>query len=102
MLVVFGMGRGSWENTNKAVIADLYVDTPEQSTSAFANVNFSGGISGAFAYLIFGLCSRGVMATIVVVIAILAIAGYGQAMTLHGRILERQYAYNKQEDPIEA
>ena len=50
LLVVFGMGRGAWENTNKAVIADLYADTPEQSTSAFANVNFSGGISGAFAY----------------------------------------------------
>ncbi len=103
LLIVFGMGRGSWENTNKAVIADLYTDTPEQSTSAFANVNFSGGISGAFAYLVFGLCSRTVMATIVVVIAVLAIAGYMQAMTLHNRIREYQAAFEKQqEDPIEA
>ena len=102
LLVVFGMGRGAWENTNKAVIADLYADTPEQSTSAFANVNFSGGISGAFAYLIFGVCSRTVMASIVVGTAALAIAGYTQAISLHSRIKEQMAAYERKEDPIEA
>ncbi|KAJ1440918.1 hypothetical protein B484DRAFT_128854 [Ochromonadaceae sp. CCMP2298] len=27
-LIVYGTGRGTWENTNKAVIADLYIHTP--------------------------------------------------------------------------
>lgn len=34
------------ENTNKAVIADLFVTTPEHSTSAFAAIAFFNGFAG--------------------------------------------------------
>jgi len=101
-LMVFGMGRGAWENTNKAVIADLYVDAPHLSTSAFANVNFNSGISGAFAYVVFEYAGRNVMSTVVVVSAVLAMGGFYQAMVLNADQLEQKNDSERSEDPIEA
>ena len=45
-LVVYGIGRGTWENTNKAVIADLFADTPDLTTAAFASISFFNGLAG--------------------------------------------------------
>lgn len=45
-LIIYGIGRGTWENTNKAVIADLYSETPELSTAAFASISFFNGLAG--------------------------------------------------------
>lgn len=45
-LIIYGIGRGTWENTNKAVIADLYADTPDLSTAAFASIAFFNGLAG--------------------------------------------------------
>ena len=47
-LVVYGVGRGTWENTNKAVIADLFSDTPDLSTAAFASISFFNGLAGKY------------------------------------------------------
>jgi hypothetical protein len=44
--VIYGIGRGTWESTNKAVIADLYVDTPSATTAAFASISFFNGLAG--------------------------------------------------------
>ena len=45
-LIIYGIGRGTWENTNKAVVADLYTETPDLSTSAFASIAFFNGLAG--------------------------------------------------------
>ena len=47
-LIIFGIGRGTWENTNKAIVADLYTETPDLSTSAFASIAFFNGLAGMF------------------------------------------------------
>ena len=39
--------RGTWENTNKAVVADFFAETPDFSTSAFAAISFSNGFAGS-------------------------------------------------------
>ena len=61
------MGRGTWENTNKAVVADVYTDTPELSTAAFAAISFSNGLAGAIGYFTFAEASRLTMAGLVMV-----------------------------------
>lgn len=50
-LVVYGIGRGTWENTNKAVIADLFVNTPDLTTAAFASISFFNGLAGTIHFL---------------------------------------------------
>jgi hypothetical protein len=45
-LVIYGVGRGTWENTNKAVIADLFAKTPDLTASAFASISFFNGLAG--------------------------------------------------------
>jgi hypothetical protein len=46
-LIVYGAGRGTWENTNKAVIADLFAKTPDLTASAFASISFFNGLAGS-------------------------------------------------------
>jgi hypothetical protein len=46
-LIVYGVGRGTWENTNKAVIADLFAKTPDLTASAFASISFFNGLAGS-------------------------------------------------------
>lgn len=75
-LVIYGMGRGTWENTNKAVIADLFVEMPDLSTSAFAAISFSNGLAAAIGYFTFSYMSRLQMAGLVMGTALAAIASY--------------------------
>jgi len=82
-LIVYGIGRGTWENTNKAVIADFYVKTPEESTSAFAAVAFSNGLAGAIGYFTFSSIGRDAMAIIITATAAVAIASYLVAANIH-------------------
>eukprot|EP01038_Epipyxis_sp_PR26KG_P005980 gene5980-8236_t len=72
-LIIYGVGRGTWENTNKAVIADLFTNSPELSTSGFAAISFSNGFAGAIGYFTFSSISRNAMATTVFVSSIIAI-----------------------------
>jgi hypothetical protein len=81
--IVFGMGRGAWESTNKAVIADLVVDTPQHTASAFACVSFNNGIFAAMAYYVFDYSSRLVTGTIVFVLALVGIVCYLMSARLH-------------------
>mmetsp|Transcript_8037 Transcript_8037/g.13366 ORF Transcript_8037/g.13366 Transcript_8037/m.13366 type:complete len:460 (+) Transcript_8037:69-1448(+) len=75
-LIIYGTGRGTWENTNKAVIADLYIDTPDLSTAAFAAVSFSSGVSGAFGYFVFESIERNVIGTLIMMMSLLALICY--------------------------
>lgn len=74
-LIIFGIGRGIWENTNKAIIADLYVDS-NQSTAAFAAITFFNGIAGAAGYFSFDSMTRLEMAELVMITALLSIPCY--------------------------
>jgi hypothetical protein len=71
-LVIFGIGRGIWENTNKAVIADLYVDS-KLSTTAFASITFFNGMAGAIGYFCFEHMVRLQMAELVMISSLLSI-----------------------------
>lgn len=75
-LVVYGMGRGTWENTNKAVIADLFMETPQLSTSAFAAIAFFNGFAGAIGYFTFSSMTRDTMAAIVALFSLFSILSY--------------------------
>lgn len=52
-LIIYGIGRGTWENTNKAVIADFYLQQPDISTTAFAAISFANGLAGSIGYFTF-------------------------------------------------
>jgi len=51
--VLFGVGRGIWESTMKAVFADYFGDLP-QPAAAFASIPFQNGFAGAAGFIIFG------------------------------------------------
>jgi MFS family permease len=76
-LMVYGIGRGTWENTNKAVIADFYTDTPNLCTAAFASISFSSGFSGAVAYFIYPSLGRFYLAGVVACSALVGLLSYG-------------------------
>jgi MFS family permease len=76
-LIIYGVGRGTWENTNKAVVADLYVEAPNLSTAAFASVSFSSGFSGAIAYFVYPSLGRLYLAGLVTCGAVFGILSYG-------------------------
>jgi MFS family permease len=87
-LIIYGFGRGTWENTNKAVIADLFSDAPEHSTSAFAAVSFSNGFAGAIGYFTFSSISRDAMASVVTVASVIAIVCYWVVAYMHSHNLD--------------
>ncbi len=68
------------ENTNKAVIADLFVEMPDLSVSAFAAVSFSNGMAGAIGYFVFGDMTRLQMAGLVAGTSVAAIVCYWLAV----------------------
>lgn len=82
-LVIYGVGRGTWENTNKAVIADLFADTPDLSTAAFASISFFNGMAGAIGYFSFSSMSRDSMAALVLIVSLVAIASFLLSAHIH-------------------
>jgi len=76
LLIIYGIGRGTWENVNKAVIATLFADRPSFVTSAFAAVSFSNGFSGSIAYFAFPNAPRDSLAWTVVITSLVAIGSY--------------------------
>ena len=56
---IAGVGRGVWESTNKAVIADFF---PTQPGAAFANVIWSSGLASSVGYFMFGQASMTIRA----------------------------------------
>jgi len=82
-LMVYGMGRGTWENTNKAVIADFFTETPDLSTAAFAAISFSNGLAGSIGYYSFPSMTRNEMAGLVMISSAVAIVAYVIAARIH-------------------
>ena len=58
------------------MIADLFSDMPELSTSAFAAIAFSNGFAGAIGYFVYGDMTRSQMAGLVMVVALLAVVSF--------------------------
>eukprot|EP01036_Dinobryon_divergens_P027747 gene27747-36569_t len=56
--IVFGIGRGVWENTNKAVIADFFSQDSVACTTAFSAAAFFTGYAGALGYFSFHALHR--------------------------------------------
>jgi hypothetical protein len=75
-LVIYGIGRGTWENTNKAVIADFFASNPSTNTAAFAGISFTSGLAGAVGYFVFPNISRDAMAIVVSAFGVFATISY--------------------------
>jgi len=76
LLIIYGIGRGAWENVNKAVVATLFAERLSLVTSAFAAVSFSNGFSGSIAYFAFPSAKREDLAWTVVIASMVAIVSY--------------------------
>jgi hypothetical protein len=90
ILIVYGIGRGIWEGTNKAVIADFFSDSPETSATAFTASAFFTGYAGAIAYFTFLKLPRIGMASILTVLSITSVICYHFAFVLND-IKKRAY-----------
>jgi hypothetical protein len=89
-LIIYGVGRGTWENTNKAAIADFFVDSPDQCTAAFAATTFFNGYASAMGYFTFSSESRLDMAGTVMVSSVLSALAYLLAFRVHHNIMQRR------------
>lgn len=77
-----GVGRGVFESTNKAVIADFFAaDAP----AAFANVIWSSGGSTCLGYVLFPYLPAKVQAGITTGMALLGLVCYMLAASIHNR-----------------
>jgi hypothetical protein len=94
LLIIYGIGRGTWENVNKAVVADLYTDRPQFVASAFAAVSFSNGFSGSIAYFVFPSTSRTALGVTVVSVAVFGILSYLAQVKLVAVSVGRRPALN--------
>ena len=82
-LIIYGIGRGTWENTNKAVIADFFSTNPSTNTAAFAGISFTSGLAGAVGYFLFPNISRNAIAIIVSAFGVFATISYYFAHHAH-------------------
>jgi hypothetical protein len=93
-IVIYGVGRGVYENTNKAVIVDFFnVSNSSMSaqngskksdiTAAFAATNFARNIASAFGYFAFNYITRFEMSLLVVLFAIVGLLCYYAAHARH-------------------
>jgi len=83
-LAIYGVGRGIWENTNKAVVADFFSDgAPSASTSAFAAVAFTSGLSKSIGFFVWPSQPRETIAVIIVVASAVSIISYLFAVSLY-------------------
>jgi len=87
-LIMFGVGRGTWENTNKAVVADYFSDSAELSTSAFACISFTSGISAAFGFFMWESISVDVIAFLLTITSLIAVLSYYVTAHMNERIKE--------------
>jgi hypothetical protein len=88
-LCIYGIGRGTWENTNKAILADFYGNSPDQGTAAFAAAIFFNGYAAAMGYFSFSSISRYGMAGAVTFTSIFAIICYYFAFRLDDSIRQQ-------------
>eukprot|EP01038_Epipyxis_sp_PR26KG_P014205 gene14205-19059_t len=97
-LTVFGIGRGVWENTNKAAIADLYSSSPNDCTTAFASNAFFTGYSSAIGFFTFSEIPRRYMAMTITSFGILSFICYPLAFFVHKYVNEqKEFALHRKE-----
>lgn len=75
-VILQGVGRGVWENTNKATVADIFGDDSDKVSGAFALISFSNGVATAIGFFTFTTLSRNVMAIICGVFGIIGMLSY--------------------------
>jgi len=70
-----GVGRGVWESTNKAVIADFF---PQDAAAAFANIIWSSALASTFGYFTFSKGAANVVweSSLCVALVVLGLACY--------------------------
>jgi MFS family permease len=74
-VVLYGVGRGVWENTNKAAVADIFAMSHEDREKAYAAIYFFSGLGGAIGYFLFKYISRFTIGMLTVMISILGLIG---------------------------
>mmetsp|Transcript_26219 Transcript_26219/g.38847 ORF Transcript_26219/g.38847 Transcript_26219/m.38847 type:complete len:437 (+) Transcript_26219:151-1461(+) len=89
-LIIYGIGRGTWENTNKAVVADYFGGSAETNTAAFAGIAFTSGLAGAFGYFAFNSMTRIQIAIMVFVSAVGALFAYYGSVAIHSNAKKSQ------------
>lgn len=88
-LLIFGIGRGIWENTNKAIVSDFFSESAADSTTAFSTTAFFTGYASAVGYFTFFHISRLHMANFVIVTSIVSLVAYPIAFVVN-REMKRQ------------
>lgn len=83
LLIVYGIGRGVWESSNKAVITDFFAGSIEDTTTAFTVIEFFNGYAGALAYFTFMYLPRKGMASTVVTLSFMGMGFYFRAFLLN-------------------
>jgi hypothetical protein len=81
-LCIQGVGRGIWENTNKAVVADFFGYDAEKTGAAFALISFANGMATALGFFAFNAMSRGLMSGLVLASGVVSIICYLYATTM--------------------
>ena len=70
-----GLGRGMYESTNKAIIADMWA-TGADTAAAFANVNWTFGVAAAVGFFMFPHMDKSTVASICFVTNVCAAGCY--------------------------
>eukprot|EP00039_Didymoeca_costata_P015874 m.275822 g.275822 ORF g.275822 m.275822 type:complete len:488 (+) comp16295_c0_seq6:119-1582(+) len=96
--IMFGVGRGVWESTTKAVFADFFPGA--LATAGFANIALQNGLSGALGYFIFPFFSYHIKAYFVIGFAGLGILTYLLAQGIHTRSKLRQERTSVESKPL--
>jgi len=74
LYMLFGIGRGVFESTSKAVFADFFQGP--RATAGFANSAMQNGLSGSIGFFVFPLMDYHYKAYIVVICGVVGIATY--------------------------
>jgi MFS family permease len=82
LYIALGVGRGTWESSNKAVVADLF---GARSSAGFANIMLADGVSSAVAYFLFPSLTPYTKALVCCVVSVIGFACYYAAHILHRR-----------------
>ena len=62
--MIYGLGRGAWESTNKVVLAAYFKDDNDLKDAGFAAMYFMSGLAAAIAYVSFRHLSKGQLVAI--------------------------------------
>lgn len=82
LYVLQGIGRASYEGTNKAVYSDFF---PDDSKAAFANVVIACGVSSSLGFFIFPNIDQHDKSALAIAVSVFAIVAYLLAEFVHRR-----------------